>query len=311
VGDAARLGLAIEKAGPALQATDSLRSAVDEYTTAGAEVDQTHRHLEQHRQKLLTSQLPEFATLRSCLDRMRVVWRNWANEWGRGFNGICKTHGFLPDMVLQQRTLFDEEVKPLTKEHGTTALFVIDAFRFEMGRELYDAIADTAQTNVKLAWRLAELPSVTEVGMNVLAPVAASGRLQAALRNEKILGFSTGEFRVSNPESRKRAMHDRVGGGTCPWLDLSEVLRRDTKSLTRTVARSKLVVVHSREIDNAGEEGFGPAVFDNVMQQLRSAWHLLRDAGVRHFVFTADHGFLLVDEDAQAEIWWPNPYGVA
>ena len=34
------------------------------------------------------------------------------------------------------------------------------------------------------------------------------------------------------------------------------------------------------------------------MQKLRAAWRLLRDAGVRRFVFTADHGFLLIDESA-------------
>jgi hypothetical protein len=39
-------------------------------------------------------------------------------------------------------------------------------------------------------------------------------------------------------------------------------------------------------------------VFDDVMQKLRAAWHLLREAGVRRFVFTSDHGFLLLDESA-------------
>jgi hypothetical protein len=81
-------------------------------------------------------------------------------------------------------------------------------------------------------------------------------------------------------------------------MDLSEVLRRDAKSLTRSIARSKLIVVHSREFDDAGEEGLGPAVFETVMKDLRSAWHLLREAGVRQFVFTADHGFLLFDEES-------------
>ena len=35
------------------------------------------------------------------------------------------------------------------------------------------------------------------------------------------------------------------------------------------------------------------------MHKLRAAWKLLRDAGVRRFVFTADHGFLLIDESAR------------
>ena len=56
---------------------------------------------------------------------------------------------------------------------------------------------------------------------------------------------------------------------------------RDSASLKRSVAQARLVVVHSQEIDNAGEKGVGPAVFDHVMQKLRAAWRLLRDAGVR------------------------------
>ncbi len=299
VGDAARLGAAVVKAGPSLGAATSLQAAVDRYTQVGAEVDQAHRHLEQDRHKLLRSQMPEFVDVRSSLDRMQTIWREWADAWARDFNSVCRSHGFLPDASQQQRTLFDETVKPLTSEQGTTAYFVVDALRYEMGQELLQAFEDATQTNVKLAWRLAELPSVTEVGMNVLAPVASKGRLRPEMSKGKILGFATGEFRVSDPKSRQRAMHDRVGGDTCPWLDLGDVLKRDAKGLARTVARCRLVVVHSRAIDEAGEEGFGPAVFESVLKDLRSAWHLLRESGVQHFVFTADHGFLLIDEGSQ------------
>jgi len=59
--------------------------------------------------------------------------------------------------------------------------------------------------------------------MNVLAPVADRGKLRPAISDGVVLGFSTGEFRVSDPESRKRAMHDRVGGPTCPLLTLEDV----------------------------------------------------------------------------------------
>ncbi len=305
VTNAARLGVAIAEAGPTLQATDSVPSAVEEYIRVGAEVDQGHRHLEQNRQKLWHPQIAEADAIRDVLDQMQIIWRNWADGWALAFNAVCATHGFLPESSRQQRTVFDDEVKPLTSEHGTTAYFVVDALRYEMGQELMEAIQGTAQTNVKLAWRLAELPSVTEVGMNVLAPVASNGRLQPSVSNGKISGFATGEFRVSSPDTRQRAMHDRVGGRTCPKIELDEVLRLDTGTLKRKIAGARLVMVHSREIDNTGEAGFGPSVFEEILRHLKSAWHLLRDAGVRHFVFAADHGFLLLNEDSH-----PNqPHG--
>ena len=200
----------------------------------------------------------------------------------------------------QQRTLFDEVVRPLAAEPGTTAYFVVDALRFEMGEELFRQMEGTPATTATLRPRLAELPTVTEVGMNVLAPVARNGRLQISLAGDAggVQGFQAGEFRVLDPETRRRAMHDRVGGATCPWLTLDEVVSRDVASLKRSVAQARLVVVHSREIDEAGEKGVGPAVFDLVLQKLRAAWRVLREAGVRRFVFTADHGFLLLDDDA-------------
>ena len=292
---AGQLGLSVGRAGSQLATQDGLAGAVERYVSHGAAVDRAHRQLEQRRLTLLYPQLPQFECLRARLDDMRRFWRTWADAWAEDFSAACMAHGFLPDASLQQRTLFDEVVCPMTAESGVTAFFVVDALRFEMAEELYEALKDTPATTVRLEPRLSELPSVTEVGMNVLAPVVSRGKLHPSLSNGKIQGFSTGEFRVSNPESRKRAMHDRVGGGTCPWLKLEQVLGRDSVALKRTVAQAKLLVVHSLEIDDAGEKGAGPAVFDLVMQKLRAGWRLLRDAGVRRFVITSDHGFLLLD----------------
>jgi hypothetical protein len=128
--------------------------------------------------------------------------------------------------------------------------------------------------------------------MNVLAPVTDGGRLYPTLRGDRFRGFSVGEeFTVADPDSRKRAIHARVGGGTCPWMSLEEVLSRDAARLKQAVARARIVVVHSLEIDNAGEKGAGPAFFDHAIQRLRAAWRLLRDAGVHRFVITSDYGF--------------------
>lgn len=299
VAAAARLGVAIEAAGATLPTTDGLVNAVDAYVQAGAVVDQAHRHLEQDRQKLMRAELPEFERLRAVLNQMQIVWRDWADAWAKGFNAICRIHGFLPDSALQQRTLFDESVKPLVSGDGITAFFVVDALRYEMGQELLQSIGEPAKTDLKLQWRLAELPTVTEVGMNVLAPVCKSGRLQPEFSNDRLAGFSAGEFRVHDPETRRRAMHDRVGGRTCPRIELDEVLKLEATKLRRKIAGARLVMIHSREIDSSGEAGFGTAVFETVLKGLRSAWHLLREAGVRNFVFTADHGFLLTGEEAQ------------
>src|SRR6266702_2459283 len=251
------------------------------------------------------------AWIRAPTQPSRLPWRSMPSValqstrrtgcWSSG-GWPCSTRCFPPGISHQQRTLFDEVVRPLAQEPGVTAYFVVDALRFEMGEELYRQMEGTPATTAMLRPRLAELPTVTEVGMNVLAPVARNGRLRVSLASDAggVQGFHTGEFRVCDPETRKRAMHDRVGGATCPWLTLEEVVSRDTASLKRSVSQARLVVVHSREIDEAGEKGIGPAVFDLALQKLRAAWRVLREAGVRRFVFTSDHGFLLLEGDAAA-----------
>ncbi len=295
---AARLGQEIDTAGKGLAARGGLSGAVDRYLSHGAAVDQAHRHLEQVRATRGHAQLPERDALRARVNEVRIAWREWADWWSRDFNTLCLREGFLPASGLQQRMLFDEVVRPMTTEHGVTALFTVDALRYEMAEELYRTLKDTPASTVQLKARLAELPTVTEVGMNVLSPVANNGRVRPAMPDGKVLGFSTGEFRVQDPETRRRAMADRVGGATCPLLSLDEVLGRDAASLKLAIARANLVLVHSKEIDTAGENGVGPNVFEGVLQKLRAAWQLLREAGVRRFVITADHGYLLLDETA-------------
>jgi hypothetical protein len=115
------------------------------------------------------------------------------------------------------------------------------------------------------------------------------------VRDGRVVALRAGEFQVARPDDRRRAMHERVGGTSCPLLTLSEVNARDAEHLRRSIAQARLVVVHSTEIDEAGENGSGVAVFELVMQRLQAAWTLLREAGVQRFVFTADHGFLLLD----------------
>jgi hypothetical protein len=305
IGLGAALGQRLAAAAEAPALTDGLDAATHAYVARGASVDRAHRHLEQARSAQLLPQIPHFERLRSLLDALRGHWRQWADAWAVRFSAICKRDGFLPAPGLQQRQIFDDAVRPLTQEPGLTAYFMVDALRYEMAEELRDLLGEGPATTVTLKPRLAELPTLTSVGMNALAPVAVSGRMDPVLtpatNGWTFDGFRTAELRITDPESRRRAAHDRVGGETCPLLSLADVLNRDSASLRRAVARARLIIVHSGEIDIAGESGLRPADLDHALQQLRAAWHLLREAGVQRFVFTADHGFLL-HPDGQPDV---------
>lgn len=300
---AAQLGLAIEAAGPL--GAKSLVQAVEAYAKRGAAVDRAHRHLEQLRQRLLFPRLDRFESMKRSLDEMRVRWVEWADGWARSFNLLCAQEGFLPPPEYRQRNLFGEVVRPLVDEQGPTAYFMVDALRFEMATELLEQLKGLKSDRVRLDARLAELPTVTEVGMNVLALGGATDApLRPALSDPdggQILGFHTGEFRVSDPESRRRSIHDQVGGSRCPWLPLGVVLNEHAGALRKRIGGARLFVVHSEEIDKAGESGAGLQAFDTTLRQIRAAMHLLSEAGVQKFVVTSDHGFLLLEGVTKAQ----------
>ena len=298
---AARLGEAIHHAGDLPHNLPSLQQAVDRYVERGAAVDQAHRLLEQRRLTALAPQIPAFERLLVELDGLRQLWRQWADRWAIAFNALCREHGFLPEPGLQQRQLFHEEVEPLlrqaqNRESQRCAVFLVDALRYEMAIELFQQLQDTPASTVQLKARLAELPTVTEVGMNVLAPVVTQGRISPSLSSSdggSIQGFRAGEFLVNTPDTRLRVMQAHTAGGISLKLSLEEVTRLKADTLKKKVEQSRLLMVHSREIDDAGEKGVGLDVFDRVLQSLRAAWQRLRTAGIRNFVITSDHGFLL------------------
>lgn len=295
---AAQLGRALNANQLLLNDARTVADAVERYADAGYSVDTAHRELEQARHQLAHLEMEEVITLRKRLDDLRSAYRAWADIVAATFNALCRAEGFLPAAELQQRTLFDEVVAPAAKE-APTAYFMVDGLRFEMGKQLAQSL-DSKAADVVVKARLAELPTVTEVGMNVLAPVARNGTLAIDVKDARIAGFRAGSARVDSPKSRHKAMAERIGGATCPFLTLEELLDRDSTSIKKTIARAELIIVHCEGIDKAGEKGVGLAVFDRELQNLRAAWRLLYEAGVRQFVFTADHGFLLHDELTRA-----------
>lgn len=306
---AAQLGQAIVAHPRLLGKAESLAQAMETYTGSGKGdradgaqvVDRAHRKFEQDQARLLTSKLPHFVSLQRAAARLRLLYREWVDSLNRDFAHLCAQHGYLPEPQLQQRTLYEQEVHPRTQTDGRVAFFLVDALRYEMACELANSLTEK-ESSVRLTARLAELPSITSVGMNVLAPVAQDGKLTV---DGLFDGFKVGEYTVRKDQYRLRAMGERSLSKqpkerkTPVSFKLSELLLTSQGQLKSKVKESPLVVVHSREIDESGEADVGLAAFDGWIGQLRSAVLHLHAAGVEEFVITADHGFLLLDESTK------------
>jgi hypothetical protein len=304
--EAARLGKTIDAHAGALAGARTVEDALERYTTQAFEVDRAHRLFEQRWHDTKDPLLPHYAELLEIVEGMRRRYRDWADDTARAFTKLCEANGFLPDSSVQQRTLFDDVVRPLVAHGEPTAVFLLDALRYEMGAALADELRTEAAVTVDLKGRLAELPTITAVGMNALAPVAREGKLEPAVFGKgEIRGFRSGTFIVNDLETRARAMGERAIGQKARETQLAEVVDASPRKLKDWVSKGpQLIVVASIEIDGAGEAGFGLSTFEHTLRQVRNAWHKLSAAGVRNFVFTADHGFLL--QDATTTV---RPYG--
>lgn len=294
----AELGAALATSKLSFAGCTSLAEATENYVEHGARVDRLHRELGQRRVELLYDKVPEFERLRAVIERTRRAYLRWGEARACEWTQVCIDEGPLPGASLRQRQIFDDVVAPLLVEGEKTALFMVDAMRFEMATEFLELLGADRKA-AKLRPYLAELPSVTEVGMNALAPVVRAGKLRpkfvgkGAAKSKRFKGFTTGEFVVHNPETRKTAMGQRTRGATCPKLALGKLLRLTTRQLVDTIKQAQLIIVHSVQIDAVGEKGAGLSVFSSELLRLRKAWQLLRSVGVSRFIITSDHGFLL------------------
>jgi hypothetical protein len=296
-------GLAFVAQANGLAGSASLEEAVDRYVDRLAEVDRLHRVFEQRAHALLSADLADYGALLEVRRAVRQGYRAWADATNRAFHGLCVSRGPLPSASYRQRSVYEQVVQPSLEQGGKTAFFLVDALRFEMAQGLCEELKRDKYA-VSLKGRLAELPTVTCMGMNALAPVARNGRLSPALSKGKLLGLRAGEYVVSAPADRVRCMRERSLGGDADDLELEDFRELDLVALKQRLSpRAALVVVRSRDLDEAGEHGFHLATFESTLALLRSAISLLRQAGVERFVIASDHGFLLQDGTSE-----PQPF---
>ncbi len=292
---AAATGEALLGSRRALSGCQSVDEAVPRYVDKLAPVDRLHRTFEQRAHAVLSPDLEDYDVLLQVRRAVRVAYREWADVTNRQFFELCSKYGPLPSRSLRQRSIFDDEVKPLVEQGDRVAYFLVDALRFEMAQGLAVEL-EKERIHAVVRGRLAELPTDTVVGMNALAPVERNGRLTLVQKNGAPAGFSTGEFIVAQPKDRVKAISQRVLGSLALDIELETFSELDLPHLKKLLqGKPSLVVVRSRELDTAGEHNLHLGTFDQTLSLLKNAISLLSQAGIERFVVSADHGFLLQD----------------
>jgi len=304
---AAQFGQVITQHNHVLDEVATLREALDLYTQKAWIVDSYHRGFEQLRLQITTnSNLPQYASMEKVTHFLRQLYRDWADDLARDFAKLCDRVGFLPEEELQQRHIFERYCLPLINKTeqadqggDRVAIFLVDAFRYEMAMELKNKFnQEDFQTD--LIGCYAELPTITAMGMNAIAPVSSDGKIRLPDGKDFSKGLKAGEYTVKDPDSRARAIGDRTFSTSrdrhsLSSLSLQQVAQSTSETLESQAKNAALLVIHSREIDDAGEANVGLVTFATWIQQLKAAIHNLQKIGIHTCILTADHGFMLLD----------------
>jgi hypothetical protein len=297
----ARLGREIRNSGEAMPA--SFRAIYETYVSGEWKIDRYHREYRILTNSITTQtffrNIGDYFSIRNTMNRL---YRSWADGRSRAWNTLCVKERFAVPEGLSQRGFFGRSVAPLLQGKRKTALILVDALRYELGEELARMLADYANGQKILSPMLAELPTITAVGMNALMPVEQEGTLDPVFdkTGKKLLGFRSGERQITDPVSRQKALND-FADGRCEWTDLGGFLDAAEKNLKRLVA-ANLLVISTQDIDAQGESGssdFGIDFFQPVLARIREAVDKLRSQGFDRILITADHGFLIGDETVE------------
>jgi hypothetical protein len=192
----------------------------------------------------------------------------------------------LPDR-LSNTEVFDKLVAPkLTQSGHKVAYLMVDALRYELGVALEQQLTEDGKAELTPA--LAQLPSITLVGMASLLPDAG---ISLALNNVdgKLVPFINGQ-EVKTVAQRMELIRKRYGARFQEGR-LEDYVRNRFKVEDGT----ELLVLRSVEIDGHFENhpDTAPTEIINALKRIRVAIHKLKDAGFRDVVIATDHGFFM------------------
>lgn len=170
------------------------------------------------------------------------------------------------------------------------AVIISDAFRFELGHELYNDLLSDSKNNITIQPCLASIPSYTNLGMSNLLPnkgiTVEKGEQDLVY---KINGKPTGS------QSRQSILQEVVPE-SCT-IDYAEIIKLNTESGKDLFVKNKLVYVYHDWMDAIGDkrrtehetlEETHKAIdqIKRLIKKISGSWD------VSHILVTSDHGFL-------------------
>jgi hypothetical protein len=196
--------------------------------------------------------------------------------------------------LQKQRAIFEKQHKD-SLLGGKVAFIWVDALRFEMGRELANILAGEFDVTIQPA--VASVPTLTEIGMASLLPITKETPVLFSPSDSK-LALNIKGIEIRDRKDRIAYLKAQTFLKTVDFR-LEELLPNPKKAIRDAIKAADLILVTSQEIDELCEGDnvhLARRIMDDMLLELRRAFRILRDLGVKTIVCTADHGYLFGEE---------------
>ena len=228
------------------------------------------------------------------VDACRTRYRTAALQIQDRFLTLVRTEGWPPEGVMRHSEVFDQMVAPLLGQRERVAFFLGDSLRFEMGRDLGEALGDLGE--VETTPLAAVLPTITPFGMAALMPGADGALSLAESGGDLVPALGTRLLKTS--DDRMKLLRERYGDRFAD-ITLGDLLSTSVQKLGKRIGNTELLVVRTQDIDALGENlnlYLARKLMSGMLGEMSRGASRLATLGFQHLVFSADHGHVLLPE---------------
>jgi len=284
---------------------ESLSNMVNAYAQEGwADLDQRQRLFEH---SIAAGEEEELAPL---IETCRHRYRELALRIQDRFLTLVVKNRWPPEGILRQTRIFDQYVAPLLERREKVAYFMVDSLRFEMGRDLGEALRSLG--DVEILHAASVLPSITETGMAALLP-NTDGKLMILLKDQKLIPV-IGNHVLKGSTERMKLIREIYGDR---FLDLKfeDLWSTGFKKNASKLKSVDLLVVRTQHPDLIGEQlgGLARKYISDIIGDIKTVASRLVASGFRQLVISADHGHILLPEILSGDVISepPGSWGIA
>ena len=258
----------------------SALDAVDWYSSRGWQLDQAG--------EVLFVEQPDLPpALHRVRARLRRGFLRRSDRIGQEFSRLLSNGA---DEVLNLPTAGEVAANELEGRKESTAVFYLDALRFDLGKRLAMLMNEGEPADRAVVHRaVAPIPSITALGMAFALP-AKRQDFQVTLEANRT-GFrvtaSGSNLDLSVAANRRKWLADQRGVKNV--LSVADVL---DGQIPKEVGKRRLLVVYGAEFDTEGHDGqLQLTGAEDHLTRYAQAIRKVRGAGYSRILVTTDHGF--------------------